>query len=36
MFEDKQGKILTSEEVDNLSFSEIGSRKIHIWEQGIS
>jgi len=31
-FEDRRGKILTSKEVDNLSFWEIDESKLHIYE----
>lgn len=31
-FEDDQGKILRSEEVDNLSAWEIDDRKLHVYE----
>jgi len=33
LFEDNNGKILTSEEVDNLSNWEIDDRKLHVYEE---
>ena len=32
LFEDKEGKLLMSEEVDDLSLWEINNRKLHVYE----
>jgi hypothetical protein len=36
LFEDEDGRLLTSEEVDDLSIWEIEDRKLHVYEDKIS